>query len=222
MPDARKLIEEIRGELQPMSQRIRTHPYIEALAEQRIERDKLRIFAGEQYNIIKYDMRSFALLLSRQSDFKLRQFFMASVPYEAAAFEAILPFAAALGMSESDLEAYEPLPGAHMYPAFLALTATYGSAAEMAGAFIIDMEGWGGNCAAMSRILKEGYGLSPDRVRFFDHFAAEDPTFEPRSLEVVQAGLDAGVEPRLIHRTSRLMLSYELLYWDTVYEASVS
>lgn len=221
MTDARKLVEDIRADLARLSQRIRTHPYIEALAEGRIERDRLRIFAAEQYHIIKYDMRSFALLLSRQSDFKLRQFFTASVNYESAAFEAIFPFAEALGMSEADLEAHEPMPGAHMYPAFLALTAAYGSAAEMAAAFIVDMEGWGSNCGAMSRILKESHGFTPDQVHFFDHFAAEDPTFEPRSLEVVQAGLDAGVEPRAIRRASRLMLSYELLYWDTIYEASI-
>jgi pyrroloquinoline quinone (PQQ) biosynthesis protein C len=220
-PDARQLIEEIRGGLQGLSERIRSHPYVTALAEGKVEREKLRLFAGEQYNIIKYDMRSFAVLLSRQSDFELRKFFADSVSYEAAAFEAIFPFAEALGLSVADLDAYEPLPGAHMYPAFLALTAMYGSAAEMAGAFIIDMEGWGGNCGAMSRILKESYGFTGEQVRFFDHFAAEDPTFEARSLTVIQKGLDGGVEPAFIRRTARLMLSYELLYWDTVYEASV-
>jgi pyrroloquinoline quinone (PQQ) biosynthesis protein C len=219
--DARQLIEDIREDLRRLSGRIRTHPYIEALAEGRIDRERLRLFAGEQYHIIKYDMRSFALLLSRQADFQVRKFLADSVAYEAAAFEALFDFAGALGMSEPDLQAYEPLPGAHMYPAFLALTALYGSAAEMAAAFVIDMEGWGGNCGAMSRILKERYGFNGSAVRFFDHFAAEDPEFERRSLAVVQTGLDAGVEPRDIRRTSRLMLSYELLYWDTVYEASI-
>ena len=220
MTTASELIDTIREDLAGLSQRIRNHPYVRALATGRIPREKLRLFAGEQYHIIKNDVRSFSLLLSRQEDHEVRRFFLDSVPYEAAALDALLDFAAALGMSAADLEAYEPLPGAHAYTAFLALTAVHGSAAEMAGAFVIDMDGWGGNCREMSRILRESYGFGQADVRFFDHFATEDPTFEPRSLAVVEAGLRAGVSPAAVRRTSRLMLSYELLYWDTLCEAS--
>ncbi len=218
--DARELIESIRSELADVSRRIREHPYIGALDAGKTGRGGLALFAGEQYHIIRNDVRSFALLLSRQEDHEVRRFFLDSVPFEAAALDALFPFAEAVGMSRADLEAYQPLPGAHAYTAFLALTAMYGSAAEMAGAFVVDMEGWGGNCAAMSRILKQRFGLTADQVAFFDHFAADDPTFELRSLTVVQAGLSARVSPDAVRRTSRLMLGYELMYWDTVYEAS--
>ena len=220
MTTASELIADIRRDLAGLSRRIRNHPYVAALAAGRIPREKLRLFAGEQYHIIKHDVRSFSLLLSRQEDHEARRFFLDSVPYEAAALDALLDFSTALGMSTADLEAYEPLPGAHAYTAFLALTAVHGSAAEMAGAFVIDMDGWGGNCREMSRILRESYGFGQADVRFFDHFAAADPTFEPRSLAVVEAGLRAGVSPAAVRRTSPLMLSYELLYWDTLYEAS--
>jgi hypothetical protein len=102
----------------------------------------------------------------------------------------------------------------------------YGTAADMAGAFIVDLEGWGGNCGAMSRILKERYGLAPADVAFFDHFAAQDPTFGPRSLDVIDRVLGASANPsaiaRSIRRTARLMMSYEVMYWDTLFEASVS
>lgn len=220
MTTAHELITDLRQELAPLVDRVRGHAYVRALAEGQIPRDSLRLFAGEQYHIIRNDTRSFARLLSRQEDADLRRFFLDSVAYEAAAFDALLAFAAALGLAEPDLQAYEPLPGAHAYTAFLALTATHGSAAEMAAAFLVDLGAWGANCAAISRALQERYGLSREQVRFFDHFAAEDPQFEPRSLQVVQHGLDRGVFPRDIRRTARLMMSYELLYWDTVYEAS--
>jgi thiaminase len=204
---------------------VRGHDYVTALGNGLIAREKLRIFAGEQYHIIKNDVRSFAIMLSRQDDPGIRAFLAGSVEFEMAAFDAVFPFAGALGMTTSDLEAYEPLPGAHAYTAFLALTALYGSAADMAGAFIVDLEGWGGNCAAMSRILKQRFGLSSPEVAFFDHFGAEDPTFESRSLDVIDrvvaAATDARAVERSIRRTARLMMSYEVMYWDSLLAASL-
>jgi pyrroloquinoline quinone (PQQ) biosynthesis protein C len=217
---ATELIAATRAELAPTAAAVRDHAYVKAILAGEIPRDRLSIFAGEQYQIIKNDMRSFAVLLSRQADADLRRFLLASVEYESAAFDALVPFAEAVGLDAAALEAYQPLAGAHAYTAFLALTAMYGSAAEMAAAFVIDLEGWGGNCRAMSAALKARYGLTPAQVRFFDHFGAEDTAFEGRSLAVVEAGLAGGVDPNAVRRTARLMLEYELLYWDTVYAAS--
>jgi len=222
MPSAQELVLALRNELAPTSDKIRHHPYITALENGGITKDRLRLFAGEQFHIIRHDLRSFALLLSRQADPFVSRFLRGSVAYEAAALDALPGFAQALGMTQADLVAYEPLPEAHAYTAFLALTAVHHSAAEMAAAFVIDLEGWGGNCGAMSRILKERYGLSQSAVAFFDHFAAEDPEFEANSLQVVEIGLRAGVEPTEIGHTSRLMLEYELMYWDGVFKASTA
>ena len=225
MLSAAGVMTDIRRDLEPLASAVRRHRYLDALATGTIPRERLRVFAGEQYHIIKNDMRSFALLLSRQEDADVRRFLLGSVEYEAAAFEAVFPFAGALGLSESDLEGYEPLPGAHAYTAFLGATAMYGSPADMAGALIVDLEGWGGNCARMSVILKDKYGFRGAEVAFFDHFAAEDPTFEPRSLALIDRFMAASARPealaRSIGRTARLMISYELMYWDAVYEASL-
>jgi thiaminase len=220
MTAAQELIASIRREVAGLSAAVRGHRYIAALREGRPPRQSLRTFAGEQYHIIKNDMRSFALLLSRQEDFATRQFLAGSVAYEGTAFAALLEFADALGLSDEDLEAYEPMAGAHAYTAFLALTALYGSAAEMAAAFVVDLEGWGGNCRAMGETLRERYGFRPAQLRFFDHFGTEDPTFEARSLAVVEADLARGLEPRAVRRTARLMMEYELLFWDTMAQAA--
>jgi pyrroloquinoline quinone (PQQ) biosynthesis protein C len=218
---ASSLIAALRHELAPISENIRNHPYIGALERGEVPRDKLSIVAGEQYFTIKNDLRSFSVLLARQQDTRLMRFVTGSVNYEAAALAALFDFAAALGLGEDDLRWYQPLAGAQAYTSFLGLTAFYGSVAEMAAAYVVDLEGWGGNCGAMSRILKERYGFDESKVRFFDHFAAEDPEFEPRSFEVIDIGLEQGVDSRDIARTARLMLEYELMYWDALHAASV-
>jgi len=72
----------------------------------------------------------------------------------------------------------------------------------------------------MSAAFKGKYGLSSEAVAFFDLFAAPAPEFEAESLRLIQAGLDRDVDPRGVARAARLIQAYELMYWDTLYEAS--
>ena len=220
MADARELIAETRAQLKAVVDKLFAHPYLSAVEEGRITKEKLRLFAGEQYYIINSDLRSVALLVSRQGDGPNREFFLGALQGEAAARDALLAFTKALEMSEDDLRAYEPKPGCQAYPAYVAWLAAYGSAADFAAAFLANLPAWGSSCARMSAALKGKYGLSSEAVAFFDLFAAPAPEFEADSLRVIQAGLDRGVDPRGVARAARLIQAYELMYWDTLYEAS--
>ncbi len=220
MADARELIAETRAQLKGVEDKLFAHPYLSAVEEGRIIKEKLRLFAGEQYYIINSDLRSVALLVSRQADGPHRDFFLGALQGEAAAGDALRAFAKALEMSEDDLRAHEPMPGCQAYPAYVAWLAAYGSAADFAAAFLVNLPAWGSSCARMSAALKGKYGLSSEAVAFFDLFAAPAPEFEADSLRVIQAGLDRGVDLRGAARAARLIQAYELMYWDTLYEAS--
>jgi len=218
--DARELIAETRAQLKAVEDKLFAHPYLSAVEEGRINREKLRLFAGEQYYIINSDLRSVAMLVSRKGHGPNREFFLAALQGEAAARDALLAFAKALEMGEDDLRAYEPMPSCQAYPAYVAWLAAYGSAADFAAAFLVNLPAWGSSCARMSAALKGKYGLSSGAVAFFDLFAQPAPEFEADSLRVIQDGLDHGVDLRGVARAARLIQAYELMYWDTLYEAS--
>lgn len=220
MADARELIETTRAQLKPVEERLTAHPYLAALEEGRIPREKLRLVAGEQYYIIKSDLRSIALLINRQGHGPSRDYLLGALQGEAAAIDALLVFAQALGMREDDLRAYDPLPGCQAYPAYVTWLAAYGSDADFAAAFLVNLPAWGRNCGRMSAALKDKYGLSAEAAAFFDLFASPPPEFEENSLRVIQAGLNRGVDPRGVARSARLIQAYELMYWDTLYEVS--
>jgi thiaminase len=220
MSGAEKLVEEVRRELRDVDARIAGHPYLEALSQGSVSREKLRLFAGEQYHIVGSDLRSFALLVSRYGDSPSGRFFLDMVQGERAALEALSAFAGGLGMTEAELRAYEPTAGAQAYPAYVAWLALHASDAEVAGAFVVNLAAWGVNCAAASRALQSRYALSREQVEFFELFAAPSPEFERAALDVVEAGLTRGVEPRLIRRAGHLLQGYELLFWDTMLAAS--
>ncbi len=107
MADARELIAGIRTQLKAVEGRLSAHPYHSAIEEGRITKEKLHLFAGEQYNIINSDLRSMALMVSRQGRGDDREYFVGALQGETAARDALVAFARALEMSEHDLQAYE-------------------------------------------------------------------------------------------------------------------
>ena len=219
MVDAKALLEGIRQDLQTVTEQLLHHPYVQALEEGKIGREKLRLFAGEQYSIIASDLKSVAYLLSRFGSAPSRDFFLGILQGERAAWDALLTFADALGLSEAQLSEHEPLAGAHAYTCYMAWLALYGSEAEIAGAYLVNFPAWGRNCGRLSGILKERFGLGQKEVAFFDLFASPPTSFEPDALSIIQQGLDRGIEPSLIQRAARLLQAYELMYWDTLYRA---
>ncbi len=222
MASATALVTAIRQELGRLDERILSHPYIKAIEAGTVPADRLRLFAGEQYLIIKSDLRSVAQLVSRFGDATVtREFFLDVLAGEKAALKALSAFAGALGMTQDDLDRYEPLAGAHAYTCYMAWLGLYGSEAEVAAAYLLNFPAWGANCGRLSLALRAGYGLPAEAVAFFDLFADPPAGFEVSALAVIQAGLDRGVPISLLHRSARLLQAYELMYWDTLAADSV-
>lgn len=219
MPNARELLRQIRLESKPLDKRILRHLYLSTLEAGQVPRDALKVFAGQQYHIITSDLRSIALTVSRHGTQPSYKFLLNVLQGEAAALDALHSFARALAMSGDDLEGFEPLSAAHAYCAFVAWLALYRSDAELGGAFLTNSPTWGANCRRMSKALKERYSFAESDLAFFDLFA-NMPPFEEEALAIIQAGLDRGIHPRLIHRAARLLQGYELMFWDAMAEAA--
>ena len=217
---ARQLLEDARKAIASTEERIRNHPYLEALEARGVKKGKLALFAGQQCHIIESDLRSVALIVSRAESWRARDFLSGMLQGERAALTALGDFGQAVGLSQEQLHAAEPLPGAFAYSAYVTWLATYGTAAEFVGAFLVNLTAWGGNCGRISRALKAGYGLSGQDVAFFDLFASVPPGFEEQGLAVVEEGLNQGADPVRIRRAARLLQEFELLYWDTMWEAA--
>lgn len=217
---ARRLLDAARKAIAPTEKRIRRHPYVDAVEARRIEKGKLALFAAQQGQIIESDLRSVALALSRAPSQGARDFLGGMLQGERAALEALRPFGRAVGLTPARMRAAEPMPGAFAYSAYVAWLAAYGTAAEFAGAFLVNLQAWGANCGRISRALRTGYGMSEREVAFFDLFAGAPPGFEEQGLAVLEEGLARGDDAVRIRRAARLLQGFELLYWDTMWEAA--
>ena len=220
MTDVRELVREVGEELAPVEGRLVEHPYLGAVEAGQLDRRSLGLFAAQQRYIIPSDLRSIGLLVNRYGAEPSGPFFVASIGTETAALGALGAFERALGRDERSLEAGEILPGAVAYSHYVAWLALYGSDAEFAAAFLLNLRAWGRNCGRMARALRQAYGFEEADVAFFDLFAADAPEWEASALEVIERGLRQGVRRDEIALAARLLQGYELIYWDSLYDAS--
>jgi hypothetical protein len=210
------LVAQLRRDLAPLEARLFAHPYVGALEAGRLDTDDLRVFAAQQQRIIQSDLRSVALLVHRYGGTPSGEFFAGALSTETAALGHLRAFTRTLGASPADLEAVEPIPGALAYTHFVAWLALYGSDAEFAAAFLVNLPAWGRNCGRVAQALRTRYGLRDADVAFFDLFAGDARDFEAAAVTVIQTGLDRGVMPRAVRHAARLLQAYELSYWDAL------
>lgn len=204
----------VRRELAPDAEANRLVPLV---ASGRLPRERITVLAAEEYWIGESDRRSFLHLAARFPDAPAVDFFLGLAASEGPARTHLLRLAAALGQTEADLAAYQPLPGCQAYAAYVAWLALNGSQADVALALVANFAAWGGYCGAVGAGLREHYGLSAEETAFFDFFAAPVPEVEELAGAVAAASLGPGGEVPASARTyARMVQAYELMFWNTL------
>ncbi|MGI9062408.1 MAG: transcriptional regulator [Pseudonocardiaceae bacterium] len=214
--DAQTLCARVRADLADVEERIRGNSWLAELETGLLSPAALRAFAGEQLQVIPSDLRSFQMLVDRFADDPAHGYLAGMVAGERAALQALETFAAAVGLDEPARRSYEPAAGCQAYPSFVARLARDGTPAEVAGAFLVNLDAWGNCCARMATALPTSYQLTEQDCAFFAQFAGPTTELQRTSLEVIDAGLEQGVEAAGIAQAARLLQAYELLYWNSL------
>src|SRR5918995_3700514 len=213
-----KFIESIQSNLSKTIDMILNHSYIKALENKEISREKLEIFVHEQYHIISNDRRNFALMISKASNNNntASELFLDCLFVEVNALKNLLLMAKELGI-RSKIESYEPLAGCHAYTNYLTRLAVYGSDAEILTAMLVDLPVWGANCNKISIALKKNYDFKSNSCTFLDKFATPLPEeFINKSNDLIISSLP--IKEKEINKAARLILDYELSFWNTIYK----
>jgi hypothetical protein len=187
--------------------------FLDALEAGAVPEERLTVLAGELFRLVSSDRRSFALLASRFPEHPL---FLAMAGGEDEALRLLVDFAAAVGVGEAELRAYEPRPLAQAYPAFLAQTAMFGPRSAVPLALLVNVEESGGYYARAADALVAGYGLTEADVAHFRYFAESPDEMLDQAAEVVATGLSTGDDPADALRAARMVSAYEHLFWDTI------
>ncbi|HJT48069.1 MAG TPA: hypothetical protein VJ729_07780 [Nitrososphaeraceae archaeon] len=195
------------------------HPYLDALDNNKIAKQKLEVFVCEQYHIISNDKRNFALMISKTSDEKATKLFTTCMNTEFNALENLTLMAEELAIEKRRIYEYQPLAGCQSYTNYLTKLAVYGSDAEIFAALLVDFPVWGSNCSKMSSALKKNYGFTVNSCLFLDKFASP---LQEEFIDVSSKLIDSALpkHEKEIYTAARLILDYELSFWDTIYKYS--
>ena len=217
------LFDDLQRNLSKLVDTIIYHPYIHALEKKQISKDKLEIFVCEQFQIIVNDKRNFAFMISKTPNDIASKLFIDCLNTELKSLENLMVFAEAIDINRIKLESYEPLSGCQTYTNYLTKLAVYGSDAEILAALLIDLPVWGNNCGKISYIMQENYGFTRKSCKFLDNFAIPLPEdFISKSKELIMSSInDSPLNVKKIRIATRMIIDYELTFWDTIYKHSI-
>ena len=215
MTQADILVRKTAGGLKDVEQAVREHLYVRAFRDGRASVEALVPFIGHQYRILKADCRSASQLLQRVEGEEMGDFARRFLQGGLAARERLPAMAREIGLSEADLQAYEPSSEGVAYGAYISLLFNQGTAAEIMCALLVNLPTWRGNCRVLGRALRETYGWPSEATALLDGFAAI-PSFDTEALPVIQAGLNRNESPNAIARAARLVQGYERMFWDAI------
>ncbi|MCS7247515.1 MAG: hypothetical protein NZ840_04650 [Anaerolineales bacterium] len=213
------LIQQTRQQLEPLIQQITTHRYLDALAEKRVSLSALQILATQQYHTVTGGIRNIALIVSRYGHLPSRAILNEFLQAEFVVWERIPAFAEALGLPREQLPQAPKLAKAMMFSYFISHVCLYGCDGDLILAFRFDSEVWIQNSLRVYEALRSQYQLSADQAEFFkiyEHYRETDERVSP----YIQDALARGESAAQMQETARLMLEYELSFWDAMAEVA--
>jgi hypothetical protein len=190
--------------------------FVSLLEAGAVPAERLRWLAAELGRLVRSDQRSQALLAARYPGPPAGDLFLTLAQGEAEALRLLGPFASAVGMAEP--WAYEPLPLAQAYPAYLAQVSMYGTSSAMALALLANVDDSGETYARVATALRTRYELSEEAVGHFLFFAETPQELLDLAAEVLAAGVAAGEDPDDAVRTARIVAGLETVFWDALAE----
>jgi thiaminase len=213
---AREILLKTQAELTPPPGSNRLLPL---LADGSAPVSVMGVLGAEERKIIASDWRAFLTLAAKTDERNTRAFFTDLAGGEALSLDLLPPLIEASGFDERH---YEPKPGAQAYAAYVASLALNAAPVDALLALYANFAAFGEFCAEISASLRANYGFDEQATAFFDFFATPVPEMEQQAVDAIQAALDDGWRPREARRHGRLLLAYELMFWNTLADLAQS
>jgi pyrroloquinoline quinone (PQQ) biosynthesis protein C len=208
-------------DLEPLRQRLLTHPLWTGIEQGTLPRETLRVFALQDWWLVRQAYRLDALAVAAMPDLDLQDLLLAKLVPKLGGYRRLLRFGEALGLSRADFDAVEPLAGCMALTTFFYWMLAYGSVPEKIAAVGASEEIYIRICARVCPALMSYYGMSAEQVAFFSAHEEIGQRVTPIDA-LLLAHYDTPQDRRLITRAVRLSHEFELLFYDTIMGATTN
>jgi pyrroloquinoline quinone (PQQ) biosynthesis protein C len=208
-------------DLEPLRQRLLFHPLWTGIEEGTVPRETLRVFALQDWWLVREAYRLDALAIAGMPDLDLQDLLLAKLVPKIGGYQLLLRFGEALGLTRADFDAVEPLAGCMALTNFFYWMLAYGSAPEKIAAVSASEDIFIQLCARTGPALIHLYGMSAEQVAFFTVHEEIGARVTPIDA-LLLTRYDTIEDHQRITRAVRLSHEYELLFYDTVMAATLS
>src|SRR5437588_5270653 len=204
--------------LEPLSERLVSHPVWLGIEEGTLPPEALRVFAVQDWWLVREAYRLDALAVAGMPDLDLQDLLLAKLVPKIGGYRLLLRFGEALGLSRADFDAVEPLAGCMALTNFFYWMLAYGSVPEKIAAVGASEDIFIKICARVGPALLSNYAMSAQQVAFFTAHEEIGEQITPIDA-LVLARYDTAEDRQRITRAVRLSHEFELLFYETVMAA---
>jgi pyrroloquinoline-quinone synthase len=204
--------------LEPLRQRLLHHPLWTDIEAGTLERERLRLFALQDWWLVREAYRLDALAIAASSDLESQELLIAKLLPKVGGYKLLLRFGEALGLSRADFDAVEPLAGCMALTNFFYWMLAYGSPGEKLAAVSASEDIFIQICLRVGPALMRNYGLSAEQVEFFTAHEEIGTHVTPVD-QMLLSRYSTLTDRQLITRAVRLSHEFELMFYDTIMEA---
>lgn len=201
--------------MQPLRQALLYHPLWTGIEDGSLPRERLRLFALQDWWLVREAYRLDALAVAAVSDLDVQELLLAKLLPKVGGYKLLLRFGAAFGLSRADFDSVEPLAGCMALTNFFYWMLAYGSPGEKLASVSASEDIFIQICARVGPALQQKYGLSAEQVAFFTAHDELGTHVTPVD-EVLLTRYDTPVERQRITRAVRLSHEFELLFYNTI------
>ncbi len=206
-------------DMTPLRQRLLHHELWRRVEEGTLEVARLRLFALQDWWLVREAYRLDALAIAAVSDLEVQELLLRKLLPKIGGYKLLLRFGEALGLSRADFDEVEPLAGCMALTNFFYWMLAYGSPGEKLASVSASEDIFVQICARVAPALIRQYGLSAAQAEFFSAHDEIGKHMLPVD-DMLLARYATPHERQRITRAVRLSHEFELMFYDTILIAS--
>ncbi len=203
--------------VEPLRRRLLYHPLWTGIENGTVTRKTLRVFALQDWWLVREAYRLDALAVASMPDLELQELLLAKLTPKIGGYKLLLHFGGALGLSKADFDAVEPLAGCMALTNFFYWMLAYSSPPEKIAAISASEDIFIQICTRTGPALMRNYEMTAAQVAFFTAHDEIGQKVTPID-DILLARYNTLEDRQRITRAIRLSHEFELMFYDTVME----
>ncbi|MBV9615263.1 MAG: iron-containing redox enzyme family protein, partial [Ktedonobacteraceae bacterium] len=202
-------------DLAPLRRRLLFHPLWERIETGTLPKERLRLFALQDWWLVREAYRLDALAIANTSDLEVQELLIGKLQAKVGGYRLLHIFGEALGLTRQDFEAVEPLAGCMALTNFFYWELAYGQPEEKLAAVSASEDIFIAICLRIAPALMRNYSLSAEQVAFFTVHEEIAAHVQPVDERILQR-YNRPEQRRRITRAIRLSHEFEAMFYDTI------